>query len=82
MVLGALLIQKKKGLSDRKLVKEIIENPYLQYFMGMPSFSKEAPFTAPALVYFRKRLSAEVINKINDDYLKNTAPTSEHDEEK
>ena len=82
MVLGALLIQKKKGLSDRKLVKEITENPYLQYFMGMPSFSKEAPFTAPALVYFRKRLSVEVINKINDDYLKNAAPTPEHDEEK
>ena len=80
MVLGALLIQKKKGLSDRKLVKEITENPYLQYFMGMPAFSREAPFTAPALVYFRKRLSVEMINKINDDYLKTAEPTPEHDE--
>lgn len=81
MVLGALLIQKKKGLSDRKLVKEITENPYLQYFLGMPSFSKEAPFTAPALVYFRKRLNVEMINKINDDYLKTADPTPEHAEE-
>ena len=31
MVLGALLIQKRKGLSDRKLIKEITENPYLQF---------------------------------------------------
>ncbi len=38
MVLGALLIQKKKGQSDRKLVKEITANPYLQYFMGMPQY--------------------------------------------
>ena len=78
MVLGALLIQKRKGLSDRKLVKEITENPYLQYFMGMPSFSKEPPFTAPALVYFRKRLNVEMINQINDDYLETADPTPEH----
>ena len=81
MVLGALLIQKKKGLSDRKLVKEITENPYLQYFIGMSAFSKEAPFTAPALVYFRKRLNVEVINKINDDYLNTAEHTWEHEEE-
>ena len=80
MVLGALLIQKKKGLSDRKLIKEIAENPYLQYFMGMPAFSKKAPFTAPALVYFRKRLSVEEINQINDDYLSTADPTPEHKE--
>ena len=78
MVLGALLIQKRKGLSDRKLVKEITENPYLQYFMGMPAFSKEPPFTAPALVYFRKRLNVEMINQINDDYLETADPTPEH----
>lgn len=82
MVLGALLIQKRKGLSDRKLVKEITENPYLQYFMGMPSFSKEPPFTPPALVYFRKRLSVEEINKINDDFLQMAEPTPEHVEER
>ena len=81
MVLGALLIQKRKGLSDRKLVKEITENPYLQYFMGMPAFSKEPPFTAPALVYFRKRLNVEMINQINDDYLETADPTPEHSEE-
>lgn len=81
MVLGALLIQKRKGLSDRKLIKEITENPYLQYFMGMPGFTSEAPFTAPALVYFRKRLSVEDINRINEDYLQNADPTPEHGEE-
>lgn len=82
MALGSLLIQKKKGLSDRKLVKEITESPYLQYFIGMPSFSKKPPFTPVALVYFRKRLSVQDINKINDDFLETADPTPEHIEEK
>ena len=80
MVLGALLIQKRKGLSDRKLVKEITENPYLQYFLGMPKFTSEPPFTPPALTYFRKRLSVEEINDINNDFLETADPTPEHQE--
>ena len=82
MVLGALLIQKRKGLSDRKLVKEITENPYLQYFMGMSAFSSKPPFTPPSLVHFRKRLSVEEINRINDDFLMTAEPTPEHEDEK
>ena len=66
MALGALLVQKRKGLSDRKLVAEIAENPYVQYFLGLPNFTSECPFTAPALVYFRQRLNADMIMKIND----------------
>ena len=82
MVLGALLIQKRKGLSDRKLVKEITENPYLQYFLGMSSFSSVPPFTPPALVYFRKRFRVEEINQINENFLKMAAPTPEHEDDK
>ena len=59
MALGALLIQKQKGCSDRQLVKEIAESPYLQYFIGLQKFQNTCPFTAPALVSFRKRLNAE-----------------------
>lgn len=80
MVLGALLAQKKK-LSDRKLVKEIEENPYVQYFMGLPMVTSKCPFTAPALVYFRKRLTAEMLMEINERLLENANPTTEHSEE-
>jgi hypothetical protein len=38
MVLGSLIIQKRKKLSDRAFVKEITENPYLQFFIGIPRF--------------------------------------------
>ena len=81
MALGALLIQKRKGLSDRMLVKEIVENPYLQYFIGLESFQHKCPFTAPALVNFRKRLSAEFLMEINDMYLEHKQATPEHSSE-
>ena len=46
VALGALIIQKRKDLSDRNLVKEIAENPYLQYFLGLASFQKEVAPTS------------------------------------
>ncbi len=66
MVLGSLSIQKRKGLSDRALVKEITENPYLQFFIGLPRFQAEAPFRPQSLVNFRKRMDCEMINQINE----------------
>ena len=81
IALGALLIQKRKGLSDRKLVKEIAENPYMQYFMGLKSFQHECPFTAPALVSFRKRINAEFLMELNDQFLETASVTPEHSEE-
>ena len=46
MALGALIIQTKFQYSDRELVEQITENPYLQYFIGLPGFREEAPFDA------------------------------------
>ena len=43
MALGALLIQKKYDYSDRELVEQIQENPYYQYFIGLPGFQLEQP---------------------------------------
>ena len=40
MALGALIIQKRLGFSDRELVEEITENPYLQYFIGLPGYQE------------------------------------------
>ena len=55
--LGSLLIQKQLGFSDRELVEEITENPYLQYFIGLPGFQTVPPFVPSLLVEFRKRLT-------------------------
>ena len=60
MALGALIIQTKFQFSDHELVEQITENPYLQYFIGLPSYQEKAPFDASTLVLFRKRISAEM----------------------
>lgn len=66
MALGSLLIQKKLGFSDRELVAEIVENPYLQYFIGLPAYQNKAPFAPSLLVEFRKRLTEEILGEINE----------------
>lgn len=78
MAFGALIFQKRKGLSDRALVREIAENPYLQYFLGVEKFEHECPFTAPLLVLFRKRLNSAYLIEANELYLQSAQKTSEH----
>ncbi len=78
MALGALIIQKRMKLSDRALVRAIAENPYYQYFIGMESFEARCPFTYSTLAGFRKRLTSEILMKINESFLATADPTSEH----
>ena len=69
--LGALIIQTKFQYSDRELVEQITENPYLQYFIGLPGYREEAPFDASTLVLFRKRINAQMIAEANEYILSN-----------
>ena len=66
LALGSLIIQNMKNLSDRDTVAEVMENPYLQYFIGLPGFVQEQPFDPSRLVHFRRRLGKDVINEINE----------------
>jgi hypothetical protein len=66
MALGALIIKEKLGISDRPRVEQIRENPYLQYFIGQSSYSKELAFDPSLLVHFRQRISPNLINKVNE----------------
>ena len=78
MALGALIIQKRTGLSDRALVRAVAENPYFQYFIGMESFTGGCPFTYSTLAGFRKRLTHDVLMEINESFLATAEPTPEH----
>ncbi len=40
LVIGAVIIKHKLNLSDRETVAQIQENPYLQHFVGLPSYQK------------------------------------------
>ena len=42
MALGSLIIQKEYGYADRELVAQIQENPYYQYFVGLPGYQDAA----------------------------------------
>ena len=60
------MIQKQYGYSDRELLEQIKENPYYQYFIGLPGFSNEAPCVPSLLVEFRKRFDDEILAEINE----------------
>ncbi len=39
-MIGAVIIKHKLCLSDRETVAQIQENPYLQYFVGLPGYQR------------------------------------------
>ncbi len=66
IAMGSLMLQKQYGYSDRELLEQITENPYYQYFIGLPGFQNELPFVSSLLVEFRKRLDDEVMTEVNE----------------
>lgn len=66
MAVGALIIKQETGLSDEGVLQAIVENPYMQFFIGLREFTTKAPFAATSMVYFRKRLGGEVMKEINE----------------
>jgi hypothetical protein len=74
MALGSLIIQKQIGCSNRELVGQLVENPYFQYFIRLPSYQMDPPFVPSLLVEFRKRLAEEILGEINDMILEYNAP--------
>jgi len=70
MAMVALIIKERLGTSDKETIEQIRENPYLQYFIGMTSYSSEAPFDSSMLVHFRQRIGVNLVNKINEKMVK------------
>ena len=62
---GALVIKEKLKISDEETVEQIRENPYLQYFIGNKVYSDKPPFASSTMVYFRLRLTADILKGIN-----------------
>jgi len=75
MALGSLLIQKQLGFTDRELVEELTENPYFQFFIGLPGFQNEPPFAPSLLVEFRRRLNDDVLSEINEMIIEYNKPS-------
>ena len=78
MALGALIIQTKFQYPDRELVEQITENPYLQYFIGLPGYQEDPPFDASTLVLFRKRITIDMLMEVNEYILTEKKAMSSH----
>lgn len=65
LAFGALYIQICEGFTDEQTRRHIQENPYLQYFCGMESYTLSSPFDASMMTHFRKRITSAMIEKIN-----------------
>jgi IS5 family transposase len=60
LVIGGVIVKHKLCLSDVETVLQIQENPYLQYFVGLPGYQATAPFAPSLLVEIRKRMGEAV----------------------
>ena len=84
VALGALILKERLGVTDRELVAQIAENPYLQYFLGLLAYQDEAPFHHSLLTTFRKRFPHDSLEKINEaiaQLIADAQPTEEKLEE-
>ncbi len=66
LALGSLIIQNRFQHSDRELVGQLSEKPYLQYFIGLPGYQFQEPFDASTLVWFCKRITIDILNEANE----------------
>ena len=66
LALGACLIQSEYGYSDDEITLQIQEGAYLQFFCGFAEYKDERPFDPSLMVYFRKRLTPEILGEINE----------------
>lgn len=79
IVLGALIIKHHEDLSDEGTIENIRENLYMQYFLGLPSFKREAVFSPTLFVEIRKRLGLDYWQEINEIIIKHNAPKNKND---
>lgn len=80
VALGALIIKERLGTSDEETVEQIRENPYLQYFLGFKEYRDKEPFHPTMFVHFRKRISNEMLGKVNEAIHKKARPSDDDDD--
>lgn len=67
MAMGALIIKQRTEHSDDEVVNDVLENPYMQFLIGLHEFVTEPPFSQSSMTSFRKYITQEMIDEINDE---------------
>ena len=62
IVIGAMIIKHKEGLSDEGTIEAIQENMYQQYFLGLKGYQYEPVFDSSLFVTIRKRMGIEAFD--------------------
>ena len=68
MAMGTLIIKRKLGRSDWDTLQDIVENPYMQYLIGLEEFTAVAPFSVRSISNFRKYISQPMVTEILQKY--------------
>ena len=68
-VLGSLIIKHIIDSSDEEAAEHISENPYMQYFIGLPRFSYRLPFDTSTFSKVRKRLGKEQFDEFEQNLI-------------
>lgn len=69
-IIGMLLLKERFSLSDEKVMKIWIENPYWQFFCGEVHFQTDKPFAINELTNFRRRVGQAGMEMIRNITLK------------
>ena len=69
MIVGAMIVKHKLGLSDQETIDIIRENLYMQYLCGLSEFTDKPIFDSSLFVTIRKRISEEEINAMTTKLL-------------
>jgi len=63
---GSLFVKERENLPDERTVENIAENPYMQYCIGLSSFTQEPLFDVSMMSHFRMHFTPEMIEQINE----------------
>jgi IS5 family transposase len=64
LMVGLNLLKHMFNLGDETVIKGWVENPYYQYFTGETVFQWKPPVVPSDMVYFRKRIGTEGLERI------------------
>jgi len=81
IVIGSFIIKHKDATSDEETIVGIQENPYKQYFLGLPQYQEKPVFDSSLFVTLRRRLGSEAFDAMVHELMRASGEVPETVEE-
>lgn len=75
LMLGLMMLQQMRGLSDEQVVEQWIQNPYWQYFCGFDTLQWHLPIDPSSMTRWRKRLGEEGLEYVLSETIRTACKT-------